>query len=83
MKIPAVAKRTEHFNDQQKLLRRVQNMDTYELIRWAEMCIVGVGRAFGDWQHSANPSVDSLGEAQMGVEALTVVLADLDRRRRE
>ena len=82
MRIPAVAKRTEHLSDQQKLLRRVQGMDTHELIRWAETCIVGVGRAFGDWQYTANPSVDSLGEAQMGVEALSVVLADLDRRRR-
>lgn len=69
-------------SDHDKLVRRVQGMETEQLVSWAESCIVGVGRAFGDWQHSYNAAIDSLGEARMGVDALSVVLADLDRRRR-
>lgn len=64
-----------------RMYQRIQRLPTEELIRWAESAIVGVGRAFSDWQMSANPAIDSLNEARMGTAALQAVLNELDSRR--
>lgn len=64
-----------------RMYQRISRLPTDELIRWTESAIVGVGRAFSDWQMSANPAVDSLNEARMGTAALQAVLDELDSRR--
>lgn len=64
-----------------RLEDRVARMASVDLLLWCESTIAGIGKAFGDWQTSANPAIDSLAEAQMGTAALQTVLEELNRRR--
>lgn len=67
---------------QARASRRAASLPSEDLVLWAESAIVGVGRAFGDWQRGGvNEAIDSLGEARMGTAALLTVLEELDSRR--
>lgn len=63
----------------QRIETRVKRLPNEELIGWVEGAIVGVGKAYGDWQREGWP--DSLNEARMGAASLVVVLEELEERR--
>lgn len=63
----------------QRLDRRVKRLSVGELDGWVESAIVGIGKAYGDWQREGAP--DSLNEARMGAASLVVVLEELEERR--
>lgn len=62
-----------------RLERRVRALPSADLVLWCESAVVGLGRAFGDWQKTGDPK--GLWEAQVGSASVSVVLDELERRR--
>ena len=70
--------RNKKVKEADALERRVANIQTPELILWANQALFGIGRNITDWERMHDfPLLD---EALVGAEALTAVVKELRNR---
>lgn len=62
-----------------KAERRVKALATHDLVPWADQCLYTIGRSLNDWSRDA-ARLELLSEAQEGMDALQVIMAELQQR---
>ena len=63
---------------QTKIEKRVANIATPDLVMWAENALFVIGKEVTNWMRDKNN--DSLYEAELGAEALTAIIKELQKR---
>jgi len=58
--------------------KRVANLPTEDLTKWAEQALYGIGRNMSDWVKSSETLY--IEEAKLGAEALLAVMSELKNR---